>query len=324
MLSRRQLLVATALSAGYVTFVHGQSSDYPRGPVKLIIPGSAGGPTDNVARLVGQGLEALWKQPVVFDYKPGAGALLGITELAKSPPDGYTLALVGASGYVVNTLTQKKLSFDPVRDITGVALLTEAGMVILATPSAPFNTLPELIAYAKNNPGKLSFGTSGIKGTAHLAGELLNKAAGIDMQVVGYKGTTPSFTDLMAGHIPLAFDTTSVAMPFVTAGRMKVIATLGTSRDPLLPNVPAVSETYPSVTMSSFWGLVAPGKTPRPIIDQIARDVGKVIVNTPIGEKIAQTGMQLHVGGPDALNEKMQRAAAAWGGIVKELKLDAD
>lgn len=323
MLNRRQMVMMGAMSAGTWGNAYSQAGDFPRTAVKVIVPGAPGGPAGTVAYAVAQGLEELWKKPVVLDYKAGAGAVVGMTELSRAAPDGHTLGLM-SSAFVINSLTHKKLAFDPAKDLTGVTLLVEASLAILANPSAPFNTLAEMVAYSKRNPGKLNFGTSGLKGTAHLAGELLNRAAGIDLQVVGYKGSSPCLTDLMGGQIPLAIDNTTIAMQFLKTGRMKIIATLGSSRDPLVPNIPTVSETYPNVEVSTFFGFAVPGKTPRPIIDQIARDTRKVVVNTGIGERITQMGMQLRVEEPEALNRRIQREGDKWRPIVKDLKLDED
>jgi tripartite-type tricarboxylate transporter receptor subunit TctC len=217
--------VLTTTSLGLVAFAGAPAvaQEFPKGPVRIIVPFPPGGPTDTIARLMSQKLQALWSQPVVVDYKPGAGTVIGTDAVAKSAPDGRTIGVV-VSSYTINPVLHHPMPHDTLKDLSGVTRLVNIPLALVARPDAPFDDIKGLVAYAKRNPGKLSYASPGAGGTAHLAGELLNDAAGIDLVHVPYKGSAPAQTDVLGGRVPLMIDPLFSALPYVRAGRMKVIA----------------------------------------------------------------------------------------------------
>ena len=203
---------------------HAHAAEYPTRPIKLIVPYAAGGPTDVLGRMVGEYLGRDLKQPVVVENKAGAQGAIGAETAARSEPDGYTLFFTAASIFVLNPLLYKKLPYDPVKDFRLLALVTDLPVVMEVHPSVPAKTVAEFVAYAKQNPGKLNFGSAGTGGTIHLAGEMFKQMAGVDMVHVAYKGAGPALTDLLAGNIQLMFDTLGTALPPVKGGLLRPLA----------------------------------------------------------------------------------------------------
>ena len=219
--------VVITLSLGFGAMVCGgmaQASDaWPAKPVKIVVPFSAGGTTDVVARVLGQKLSERWKQPVVLDYKPGGGTMVGTQFVAQSAPDGYTLGMA-ISAHMINPALQPKMPYDTVRDLAGVSQLALGHFGLFAHPSFPANNIAELVAHVKKNPGKVSYATPGVGTGTHLAGEMLNHMAGLDMVHVPYKGSAPAQQDVIGGRVPLLFDVLFSSLPFVKDGRLKVLA----------------------------------------------------------------------------------------------------
>ena len=228
------LLALAALTA--------QAQQFPKGPVKLVVPFTPGGPTDVIARLMSQKLEAIWSQPVVVDYKPGAGTVVGIAHVAQSAPDGQTIGIV-VSSYTINPVLRREMPYDTLNDLRGVSMLTTFAVALVANPGVPFDDVKGMVAYAKNNPGKLSFATPGVGGTTHLAVELLKSIAGIEMVHVPYKGSAPGQVDVLAGRVPLMSDPLFSAMPFVRSGKLKVLAVTTEERVPGFTQFPTVADT---------------------------------------------------------------------------------
>jgi len=235
------LMVAAAMFAP--SFVSAQAVEaWPDKPVKLIVPFPSGGPTDTVARIITTGLQTIWKQPVVVDYKPGAGTTLGTNIVAKSPADGYTLGMA-ITALTINPSLQANLPYDTKKDLVGVSQVAQAHFGLFAHPSQPFNTMQELIAYAKKNPNALSYATPGTGTGTHLAGEMLASMAGIRLLHIPYKGSAPAQQDMIGGRVPLLFDVLFSSMPFVKDNRMKVIALSSPKRAASNPEIPLIAET---------------------------------------------------------------------------------
>jgi tripartite-type tricarboxylate transporter receptor subunit TctC len=299
------------------------AQDFPKAPVRLIVPFAPGGPTDMMARLVSQKLQDAWGQSVIVDYRAGAGTLVGVTAVAKSPPDGYTLGIVPAA-YTINPVLRKSMPYDTLRDLTGVTQIVATHLVIVANPDAPFNNVAELVAYAKRNPGKLSYGSPGTGGTSHLAGELLNRTAGIDMLHIPYKGSVPAQSDVIGGRVPLMIDASSSALPFVKAGRLKVIATTGPRRLPGNEQYPNVAETYPGYEVTGLLGLIAPKGVPRAVLQKIAADAARGLRSPDAKKQIEDTGSETIGSTHEQFDAVIQNEMTKWAKVIREAKIEAE
>lgn len=294
---------------------------YPNGPVKLIVPFPPGGPTDTIARLLAQNLQQTWGQPVLVDYKAGAGTIIGADFVAKSPGDGHTIGLVNSS-FAVNPTLRKQLPYDTQKDLAGVTQLYNMQLAIVAPPNAPYNTLSELIAYAKKNPGKLNYGTPGAGSTTHLGGELLKREAGFEMQHIAMKGSAPAHTELMGGRLDLVIDPFLSVLPYVEAGKMKLIATMGDKRVQG-HNYPTVAETVPGFSVGALLGFVVPASTPVAIRNKIQADTVKAL-NTPEMQKRAQEfGLQIVGSKPAEFDAFIASEIKRWERVVTDAKIEA-
>jgi tripartite-type tricarboxylate transporter receptor subunit TctC len=322
--ARRRLLLASGVAAlGLHTSLdaHAQQ-DFPKSPVKIIVPFGPGGPTDTVARLIGQKLQETWNQPVIVDYKPGAGTTIGADFVAKSPPDGLVLGLVNSS-FAVNPALRKNLPYDTVKDLAGVTQIANLQLAVVARPDAPFNTLPELIAYAKKNPGKLTYGTPGAGGTAHLGVELLKRDAGFDMLHAPFKGSAPAHTELMGGRIDLVVDPFLSVQPYVKAGRMKMIATMGDKRVEGF-DYPTVAETLPGFQVNALLGFVAPRATPRPVVEKIQQDIARILRQPEMKKRIEEQGMTVVASTPTQFDAFVQSEMKRYARIVSDAGIQAE
>jgi len=317
----RALLAVAALALLAATG-GARAQEYPKAPVKIIVPFPPGGPTDTVARLLGQKLQELWGQPVLIDYKPGAGTVIGVDFVAKAAPDGYTMVMVN-SAYAVNPSLRKSLPYNTTKDLAPITHIADLQLAIVARPDAPFNTLPELIAYAKKNPGKLTYGTPGAGSTTHLGAELLKRTAGFDMLHSPFKGSAPAHTELMGGRIDLVFDPFLSIQPYVKAGRMKMIATLGLKRIPGT-DYPTVAETIPGFTVNALLGFVAPAGTPKAILQKIATDTGRALADADLRKRIEDLGMTTIASTPEQFDAFVQSEMKRWAKVVAEADIQPE
>jgi tripartite-type tricarboxylate transporter receptor subunit TctC len=298
------------------------AQDFPKGPVRIIIPFPPGGPTDTVGRLIGQKLQEMWGQPVVIDYKPGAGTVIGADYVAKSAPDGQTIGMVNSS-LAVNPTLRKKLPYDTVKDLSGVTQLFNMQLAIVARPDAPFNNVKELIAYAKAHPGKLNYGTPGAGSTTHLGAELLKREAGFDMQHIAMKGSAPAHTELMGGRLDLVVDPLLSVLPFVQAGRMKLIATMGDKRVPGV-NAPTVSEVIPGFNVGALLGFIVPAGTPKAVIQKIQADTAKVLATPDLKKRADEYGMEVVASKPEQFDAFLAGEMRKWGRVVTDAHIQVD
>lgn len=324
MTTRRQVLQAAAAASTLL----GAGSSLAQGigtagtPARFVVPYPPGGPTDVLARILSQRLNDRWKQPVVVDYQPGAGTMIGVSQVARAPADGLTFGIVN-SAFPVNSVI-KKTPYDTFKDLTGITQLVEVPLVLVANASAPYNTVAELVAYAKKNRGTLGFASPGTGGTSHLAGELLNRVAGIDLLHVPYKGSAPAQSDVIGGQVPLMIDPLLSVLPHVKSGRLKIIAVLSAKRVKGAEQYPVAAETYPGFEVSTFLGLIAPAATPRAAIDKIAADAAAVMNDPREAQRIADLGMYPSTHGPDAFNKLLHSEATKWEKVIREAKLQLD
>ncbi len=309
------LLAAIASPA----FAQGQ---YPDRPVKLIVGFAPGGPTDIVARLIGHRLENALGQTFIIENKPGGGSNIASQEAARAKPDGYTL-FVGTVANATNISTYKKLNYDTQRDFIPISQLVSSPSVLVSNNDQPFKTLSELIAYAKANPGKLTYATSGAGGTPHLAGEMLKKRAGIDMLHVPYKGSAPAMNDVIGGQVAVGFKTASGVTTTIQAGKLRAIAVAGRERMPQLPNVPTLIELgFPDFEVSSWSGLFAPTGTPPEIIDLLAKTTVKILKAPDILKQLETIGANPVGSTPEVFKKYVNDEIIKWSVVAKTAKIE--
>jgi tripartite-type tricarboxylate transporter receptor subunit TctC len=313
---RRIFLMAAAVMLA-PNFVAAQAVEaWPDKPVKLIVPFPPGGPTDTVARIISAGLQTLWKQPVVVDYKPGAGTTLGTNIVAKSPADGYTLGMA-ITALTINPSLQANLPYDTKKDLVGVSQVAQAHFGLFAHPSQPFNNMQELIAYAKKNPNALSYATPGTGTGTHLAGEMLANMAGIRLLHIPYKGSAPAQQDMIGGRVPLLFDVLFSSMPFVKDNRMKVIALSSPKRAVSNPEIPLIAEAVPGFSAVSAIGLIGPAGMPPALLQKISADIGQVVRSAEVVARMQQLGMEPVGSTSDQYNAQIRQDIDKWAAIVK-------
>lgn len=315
-------LAATALPMAAFAAAPADATGYPKGPVKLIVPFAPGGPTDTVGRLIAMKLQEMWGQPVLMDYKPGAGTAIGADFVAKAAPDGLTFGMVNSS-FAVNPSLRKNLPYDTVKDIAGITQIANLELAIVARPDAPFNNVKELVAYAKKNPGKLTYGTPGAGSTTHLGAELLKREAGFDMLHSPFKGSAPAHTELMGGRIDLVFDPFLSVQPYVKAGRMKMIATLGEKRVTGF-DYPTVAETLPGFHVNALLGFIAPHGTPPALLDKIQRDTARVLAEPAMHKRIEDQGMAIVASTPAQFDAFVQSEMKRWARVVSDAGIQAE
>ncbi|HEU0258922.1 MAG TPA: tripartite tricarboxylate transporter substrate binding protein [Burkholderiales bacterium] len=298
---------------------------YPNKPIRWIVPYTGGGITDVVTRIVTQKMSGPLGQSIVVDNRPGANSILGSDLAAKAAPDGYTMVTVIA-GYAANvTLYQGKLPFDPRKDLVPVSLAGIAPLIMTANNNLPAKDVKELVAYAKSNPGKLNFGSSGIGAAAHLTTELLKQTAGIDMVHVPFKGTAPALTALMANDIQILVDVPSSLMPHVRGGKIKALAMFSKERIQGAQEVPTMAEAGGPPLESSTWVLfMAPGGTPKPIIDRLAAETVKAINESDIKERFSQIGIVPVGNSPPQAAKFLEEEIAKWAKVINTAGVKAE
>jgi tripartite-type tricarboxylate transporter receptor subunit TctC len=301
------------------------SQSYPTKPIRWIVPYTGGGITDVVTRVVAQKMQGPLGQSIVVDNRPGANSILGSDLAAKAAPDGYTMVTVIA-GYAANvTLYQGKLPFDPRKDLVPVSVAGIAPLILTANSNLPAKDARELIAYAKANPGKLNFGSSGIGAAAHLTTELFKQTVGIDMVHVPFKGTAPALTALMANDIQILVDVPSTLMPHVRGGKIKALAMFSKERIQGAPEVPTLAQAGGPALESSTWVLfMAPGGTPKPIIDRLAAETAKAINESDIKERFNQIGIVPVGNSPAQAVQFLEEEIAKWAKVITTAGVKAE
>jgi tripartite-type tricarboxylate transporter receptor subunit TctC len=299
------------------------AQDFPSKPVRLVVPFPPGGPTDIVGRMVATKLQEAWGQPVIVENKPGAGTVIGTDAVAKSAPDGGTIGMV-ITAYFINPALRGSLPYDTLKDLANVTQLVAQHVVLVANAAAPFNTLPELIAYAKKNPGKVAYASPGTGTSAHLAGELLKQEAGIDLVHVPYKGSGPAQADVIAGRVELMVDVFHSAKPQVEAGKLKVIALTAAERPVNIKHYPLVAETLPGFNVTSLFGFVVPAATPKAVVAKIQADTRKVLYQPEVKAKLETMGMEVDGSTPEQFDALVRAELAKWTKVVQDNHIHAD
>ena len=289
---------------------------YPSRPVHLIIGYPPGGSADMTARLFGQWLSERLGQQVVVESRPGAGTNLATEAVVRAPADGYTL-LLAAPANATNPALFAKLNFDFIRDTTPVAGLIRFADVVEVNPSLPIHTIPELIAYAKANPGKLNFASSGVGSTLHVAGELFKMMTGTDIVHVPYRGGGPALIDLMSGRVQLMFDNVPTSLQFIKAGKLRPLAVTSAERAAVLPELPVVADFVPGYEASAWYGLAAPKGTPGEIVERLNREVNAILAQPDVKSQLADLGASLLPGSASDFGRLIADETAKWGKVIR-------
>jgi tripartite-type tricarboxylate transporter receptor subunit TctC len=299
------------------------AAGYPDHPVRIIVGFAAGSTTDILARLIGQWLSQRLGQQFIVENRPGAGGNLGAETVVQATPDGYTLLMVPPA-VAANATLYQHLNFDFIRDTAPVAGVVRVPNVVEVNPAVPVKTVPELIAYAKANPGKLSFASAGIGTASHLAGQLFNKMTGVNLQHVPYRGDGPAMADLIGGQVQVGFATMIASIGHIRAGRLRPLAVTTIQTSDALPGIPSVSEFVPGYEASSWFGVAAPRGTPAEIIDTLNREIDAGLADATVKARLADMGGMLLTGSPADFGKLIADETDKWGKVIRDADIKAE
>lgn len=319
-MQRRPLFTAFALAATLFGALPAQAQDaWPSKPIKIVVPFAAGGTSDALARLLGQKLQEVLKQTVIVENKGGAGGVIGADAVAKSAPDGYTLLLGTIASHAINPALQPKIPYDAGKDFAPVFFVGNIANVLLVGANQPYKNVKELIAAAKAKPGTLAYGTPGSGSSQHLSGVKFALDAGIDLVHVPYKGSGPSMQDLLAGQIPMSFETALVAMPQINAGKVRALAVTPAKRAKVLPDVPTLAESgLKGFDVASWQAIFAPAGTPKPIVDRLNAELTKIVAQTDVAARLFTMGVENVPMTPAQFADFQRAELQKWAKIVKD------
>lgn len=313
---RNCLLIAVGTLGA--TFASAQAQDFPSRPITLVIPFAPGGSTSIVGRGIAEKMSEFLGEKIVIDNRPGAGGTVGTRAVAKSAPDGYTLLLGYTGTLAIGPSLYKNVGYDPRKDFAPVGMIGNAPNSLVVNPDFPAKTLAELIAYAKANPGKLNFGSAGAGTASHITGEYFARAAGITLVHIPYKGTGPALTDLLGGHIPMAFAPIPASHSNVAAGKLRALAVTSPGRSGLLPDVPTIAESgIPGFDASLYYGLAAPAGTPRPVVDKLNKVLREALASEEVKRQLGNDGTDITPGSPEDYAALIDRDEKKWAQLVK-------
>jgi len=313
---RRQFLQLSAGAAALAVSRFAWAQAYPSRPVRLIVPFPAGGGAEISARLIGQWLSERLGQPFIIDNRPGAGTNIGTEAVVRAPPDGHTLLLVNAAN-AINATLYDKLSFNFIRDIAPVGGIMRVPSVMVVHPSLSAKSVPELIAYAKANPGKLSMASGGIGSGSHVAGELFNMMAGVNMVHVPYRGVAPALTDLLGGQVQVMAASSAASIEYIRSSKLRALAVTGPTRTDVLPDIPSVGEFLPGYEASGWFGVGAPRNTPSDIIDRLNNEINAGLADPRIKARFADLGGTVLGGSAADFGKFVADETEKWSKVVK-------
>jgi tripartite-type tricarboxylate transporter receptor subunit TctC len=319
---RRFLKFGAATIIGTTVTSSAQAQAYPTRPVRIIVPAAPGGTNDVLARLMGQWLSERLGQQFVIENRPGGGSNIGTEAAVNANPDGYTLLLV-ANASAVNATLYSKLNFNFIRDIAPVAGIARVPNVMELHPLIPAKTVPEFIAYAKANPGKIKYGSAGTGTLLHVAGELLKMVAGIDMIHVPYRGSAPALSDLLGGHVQMMCDNIPTSIEHIRTGRLTALAVTTATRSELLPEVPTVGDFLPGFEAASFFGIGVPRHTPNEIVDKLNKEINAGLADPKMKARLSELGTVLS-GSPADFGKLIVEETEKWGKVVKLANIRPD
>lgn len=321
------LVLPLTVTVALATLPAHAQDNYPNRPIKIVVPYTAGGGVDTVARLVGERMSKSLAQPVVIDNKPGASGMVGAAAVAKSAPDGYTLLLSAAGEIAVNPhLYKAKMQYDPKRELAPISLVVRIPNVLVVNPDVPAKDTAALVAYAKANPGKLTYSSSGVGNPQHLNGELFNNMAGVQTTHIPYKGASQQLTDVMAKHVDMTYTSIAAATPFIKSGQLRPIAVTSSRRVPSLPDVPALAEFTPlsGYELINWFGMFAPAKTPAPIVQKVHAALADALRDAEIIRKLEVQGAEPALMTPEQFAQFVSTEYTKFGKIVADNKVTAD
>jgi tripartite-type tricarboxylate transporter receptor subunit TctC len=313
---RNFLLLAVGAAALPAISRFAGAQAYPNRPVRMIVPFGPGGGTDIVARLIGQWLTERLGQTFVIENRPGAGGNLGTEAVVRATPDGYTIALIGAPS-AINATLYDKLPFNFIRDIAPVAIIVSFPNVMVVNPSVPAKTVPEFIAYAKANPGKLNMSSPGNGSTPHVSGELFKMMTGVNMVHVPYRSVSAGLTDMISGQVQVTFGTTASTIEYVRAGTLRALAVTSATRSEALPDLPTIAEFVPGYEASAWFGAGAPRNTPPEIINKLNKDINDCLADPKLKARIADLGGVAITGSPADFGKLIAEETEKWAKVVK-------
>jgi tripartite-type tricarboxylate transporter receptor subunit TctC len=319
----RLLVVTAGLGAALIAGA-ALAQPYPNKPVKLIVTYPAGGSSDLMARILAQKLGDAWGQPVVVESKPGAAGSIGMDYARREPPDGYSFVIGNLGPVTVNPILSK-VPYDSERDFVPVSLISTGPNILVVNPATPVKTLGEMIDYARANPGKVNFGSSGPGSVAHLSGEMFKNDAKLNITHVPYKGGILSVQDLVAGHVQLVFSDALPAMQFIKSGRLRAICVTGSERSPTVPEIPTCAESgMPGLVAVNWWGVLLPVGTPKPIVQRFHADIVKVMKDPDLKERFAQLGVDAVSSTPEEFAAFMRTEAVKYAKLIKDANIKVD
>ena len=315
----RLAAIVCGAALAVVLSVSARADGFPERPPHFIVGFTPGGPSDIIARALGQKLSELWKQPVVIDNRPGTGGNVAAELAARSAPDGYTWLLGNNSILATNQSLYKKLAYDPVADFAPVALVAIQPNILVVNPGVPATSVKELIAFARAKPGELNYASSGSGAAAHLAAELFKTMAGVEMVHVPYKGAQPALTDVIAGRAQLMFATSASVIPYIKAGRLRALAVTTSKRSAAVPDLPTVSEAgVPGFEAITWHGVVVPRATPAPLVERLNGDIVRALNAPDLRERLESLGAELAAGTPKDFADYIAREIPKWTKVVKD------
>ena len=319
MLTRSMLALLIAATLGGIAQAQDSSKDYPNKPIRIIVGFAAGGIADLGARLLGDHITRETGQPVVVENRTAAAGTVAALAVAKAPPDGTTLGLVLSGQLVINPFVQKQMPFDVLKELLPVAAVGEAPQMIAINAELPAKTLKEFVAIAKAKPGSLSYGSTGSGSSNHLSMELFRTMTGVELVHVPYKGSAPMVTDLLGGHVQVAFDNTPNVLPQVKAGKLRALAITGAMRSEMVPDVPTVSEAgVPGYEVGVWFGIVAPAGTPPAVLAKLNGELNRILAMPDVKQKFADQGVEPVGGPPERFAEHLKVQIEKWTKVVKE------
>ena len=307
----------------FAPIVMGQQA-YPNKPVRIIVPYPPGGTADIVGRTIAEKLGVIWGQSVIVENRAGAGGTIGVDAAAKAAPDGYTMVLGVTGPLTIAPSINSQLAYDPLRDLVPVTLVAAVPSLIAVHPSVPARDLKELIALAKSQPGKLTFASAGNGTSVHIAGELLKSMAGVDILHVPYKGGVPALNDLMGGQVSMIIENMPQLLPQVRAGKIRALAVTTQQRSPALADLPAVSEVLPGYEATTWFGLLAPAKTPQEIVRKVQSDVAKIGMLPDVKDRFAGLGAEVIASTPEAFATHLRSELVRFSKVIKDANIKAE
>lgn len=316
MMNQRKILLGLVLTFTAVGLALAQDK-FPNKPVTVVVPQAAGGANDAIARVIAQKLSEQMGQPFVIDNRTGAGGNVGTTAVARAKADGYTLMVTADSAMVINPSLYQSTGFDPIKDFDPVGTVATAGYVLVANPSFPAKNTTELIALAKQQPGKINIGSAGNGTLNHLIGEMLSKAAGIDMVHVPYKASSAAVTDLVAGQVQVSVQSLPSSIAFIRSGKVKVLGVINPKRLPALPDVPTIGETIKGFGTTPWYGMFVPAGTPKHIVTQLNAEIAKALESKDVLDRLAGVGCEPYKSTPEQFANLVRDDLSRWAKIVK-------